>query len=151
MSSPTHNSNTSEYALFQDFSQSCLLLTDIFNMSICLILSNWLSVLYKNGRRIWVEFMSSLSSSMCPYFLRISLSGVCVDKLFAFFSFYLAWFCLFSFYLAWSDLWESGRSRRTRHASQLSRNVHLHNVFSEWWNLKAVWWGWFLGIHCALP
>ena len=91
MSSPTHNSNTSEYALFQDFPQSCLLLTDIFNMSICLSLSNWLSVLYKNGRRkIGGEFMSFLHSSMSPYFRGISLSGVCVDKLLAFFSFYLA-------------------------------------------------------------
>ena len=89
-------------------------------MSICLILSSWLALLYKNGRReIGGEFMSSLSSSVCPCFLRTSLSGVHVDKLFA----------SSSFYLAWSDLWESGRSWRTRHASQLSRNVHLSQCF----------------------
>ena len=27
----------------------------------------------------------------------------------------------------------------------------FHSVFSGWWNLKAVRWGWFLGIHCPLP
>ena len=52
MSSPMHNSNTSEYTLLASFPphQSCLLLVDIFNMFICLIFSNWLSVLRMKGR-----------------------------------------------------------------------------------------------------
>ena len=137
-----HNSNASEYTLFQSFSQSCLLLIDIFNMSICLISSNWLSVLYKNGRRrIWGEFMNSLSCSMCPCFLII------------FFKWYTCWQTVYfySWYLAWRDLPETGWSWKTRHASRLSRNVHLHGVLSEWHNLKGSLMGSVLGVHCALP
>lgn len=123
-----HNSNTSEYILFKSSPQSCLLLVDIFNMSICLIFSNWLSALHKNGRRkIWGELMNFLRCSMCPCFLRISLNGTGIDKT----RYFNIW------YLAWGDPPEPAWSQRANHASRLSGNTCLYGVLLGWCHLKG--------------
>lgn len=123
-----HNSNTSEYILFKSSPRSCPLLVDIFNMSVCLIFSNWLSALHMNGRRkIWGELMNFLGCSMCPCFLRISLSGTGIDKT----GYFSIW------YLARGDWPEAARSQRACQASQLSGKTRLRGVLSGWCHLKG--------------